>query len=156
MPRKDPITGCNVMSMGEFWLSEAERENKTVDEIIGEFYSEIDKTNKEYESNIMNNPDSVANIVIRSAVSEWQAEMEEREYRNYDEDYNQVEVFYPLAIANIESANVEDNMSGSGLKISGEILCSDGITRKFNYWNHYCHGSFYEPPSGEEYLEWLI
>lgn len=55
MPRKDPMTGCMVMTMTEYWNSVGEAEGKTGTEVMTEFFQELDKDTEMWIGNIKKN-----------------------------------------------------------------------------------------------------
>ena len=69
MPKIDSFTGCPVMTVAEFWNSEAEQEGKgrSGSEVALDFYEEM-RQEEEVEANrIKNNPTEVEALIRRCA-----------------------------------------------------------------------------------------
>ena len=74
MPKIYPITGCSVMTMGEFLAAEGEREGKEPWKIMGEIYDVMDQENLKIEQE-WSNPDEALKILQKSAqeyLDSWQ------------------------------------------------------------------------------------
>ena len=71
MPKKDPVTGCTVMTPAEFWNAEAEAEGlgRTGGDLMHDFFDDLDKERAKTEDEFRK-PD-VAFDYIKDAVEEW-------------------------------------------------------------------------------------
>lgn len=137
MPKIDPITGCQVMTMGEFWQAEAEREGKTPGELQDEFYQMIDEDNRNVENDMRED----ALNLLRSP--------------SFDDDKLEIVGECSLAVTKIvEILDCESNQSfrESGGMLRAKVLLATGecVIAKWTSWSS--PGSFYEPPDGEEYV----
>lgn len=66
MPRKDPVTGCMVMTMPEFLNAEAEREGKgrTGADILSDIYAEIDADSRREEDRMRDPKEALGQIKL--------------------------------------------------------------------------------------------
>jgi hypothetical protein len=89
MPRKDPISGCMVMTMPEFLNAEAEREGqgRTGGDILQDIMTEMSEDDKRCSEGLKNDHSEIFSILLedcKSAVDEWLSEVEAR--REYAEN----------------------------------------------------------------------
>src|SRR5271166_829001 len=70
MPRKDPFTGCSVLTLPEFFASEAKAEGlgRTGSEVMAETFDEIGREEEAHAARI-NQPDE-ARSILNSAMKE--------------------------------------------------------------------------------------
>jgi hypothetical protein len=146
MPRKDPITGCTVMTLGDFWSSEAKHEGKgrSAGELAEEFHDEMEADRKACEDRYRD--PEYALKVLKSAVERW---------NSYEPDATPL----PVPVEVIEVIEVE---LGQGFRESilhlrararyagDETLVEDIIELNDSHTS----GSFYEPPDGDMNVEW--
>jgi len=148
MPRKDPETGCIVMTEGEFWQHEADSEGRGRDaaDLREDFYADISASMREDEDRIKNNPaemlDAIKNY-CKILVDDW----------NYDGCAGEKPPV-PTKINSITLVNVNYNFKGSRTHVEGTAECDDGVVRNFKFTASYYDGSMHEPPDAEEWLEW--
>jgi hypothetical protein len=139
MPKIDPVTGCAVMTMSEFWRSEAQAEGLGRDgaDVADEFYADLDKEN-EHEAERMRDPVEALRVL-----------------KAYDD---QEEPAHRLGGGIVSLRRVL--CAGSGLRVNAsegsivaEVECADGSARfvrwSFSSWG----GSRLDPPEYDESLD---
>jgi hypothetical protein len=70
MPKKDPVTGCDVMTVVEFWQNEAKGSGRTAGELFHEFYDEMNRSFEEEASQIKNDLKGTQ-ITLARHIREW-------------------------------------------------------------------------------------
>lgn len=141
MPRKDPITGCNVMTQAEFFASEAARNGTTASEEFEAFYTDIEKMRAECEKNTqatLADPTKALAILLEGI--KWS-----------NEGLDEVDQLTPLPTKVVRTFDIEssEGLRDSILRFKAEV--SDG--RILQYSSSHSSGSFYEPPDGETIVE---
>ena len=142
MPKKDPITGCMVMTTDEFWAHEAKREGKgrCGGDLLMEYLEDLDKEEAEYEKRMR------------------QKENAEKFISGLWEDFESCEpgvVEKPLEIGRVLEVVTKNRYSDSYLKITALARKVDGTIGKICAWESSTSGSFYEPPDGEMDIYWV-
>lgn len=148
MPRRDSVTGCQVMTFGEFWAAEAKREGQgrcgaelmaeTMDDMQASFEAEARRM-KEDPAEILK---SLRSWYIPEDDSWSWPEGEEPEW-------------VPEGLEEVEEVECDGGFTESGWMAVVKARCSDGVTRRLRvtYTRH--NGSFYEPPSDDLNVEVL-
>lgn len=116
----------NILS---FWESESKKENKTIQDVIQDFYDERDKEEKMEEERLKQDKNTLFSYI--------------REYYEIDPEASEYE---PLDIISVELVSVRYNMSKDTTSFVAWIKCSDNKDRlvKFTQINYY--GSYMDPP----------
>ena len=81
MPRKDPITGCMVMTLPEFLAEEGKRKGTDGGEILSEIYQEFDEDNKRIE-NECRKPEVAFSHILEAAKYELGAWQDDKKASN--------------------------------------------------------------------------
>lgn len=146
MPKKDSITGCMVMTTGEFFQSEAEHEGKgrsggelmseTLDEIAGS-YEEEEKRWKENLSDTLS--------FLQKAVEE---------YNGFDPDPDFPPLAKPVSIEEVLDVQVGGSFRTSTLLIKARAKKEDSSEGTIVYKSWHSSGSYYEPPDGDVSIKW--
>lgn len=146
MPKKDPITGCTVMTTGEFFQSEAEREGKgrSGGELMSEMFNEIADSYEEEEKRWKENlPDTLAFL---------QKEIDE--YNDFDPDPDFPPVAKPISIEEVLDVQVGGSFRTTTLLIKARCKKEDGSEGTIVYNSWHSSGSYYEPPDGDISIKW--
>jgi hypothetical protein len=140
MPRKDPMTGCTVMTMPEFLNAEAEREGKgrTGGDILGDIMSEM-AADDERISDEMRKPAHALEL-LQEAIKE------NREY--WDDEYAET-VPEIVEVVNVIDAASHGGFGGTSSAIRAEVRGADGKLYYVYQWSSYSHGTMWEPPDGD-------
>lgn len=145
MPRKDPYTGCMVMTMPEFLAAEAEREGKGRDggDILADIFAEIDADSRR-EENRMRKPAEALAIIKREA-------QEAADYWNDDEGAEPIPEFEK--VEHVIEAQVSQNFRSSGEMLRAEVVANGKLYYVFVSHAHYA-GTYIDPPEddGEFYF----
>jgi len=146
MPRRDPITGCEVMTTGEFLAAEAEREGKQPHEIWDEIWQALDEDNRRMEG-LLRDGEYIYSLLMEELVPEW----EDFVARGYTWEEGDPHVVNPNRILKVEvrEASHQQNFRGSGGSVEGILFFTDGTARRFSFWWSHSSGSFYEPPDAD-------
>ncbi|MFW5871508.1 MAG: hypothetical protein ACOCUT_00225 [bacterium] len=160
MPKIDPITGCEVMSLLEFCEQEGERKGQTADEYMSDIFEDMAKeANKEAERWL--EPEMREEVLqeLRNAVAlelrEWKScywsDIEDNNPNGMDD--------WPKPPIPIKIIDMEDSQSSYGMRTNNSMLkglckCKDGKVRRFTYKYWTYSGDFYEPPSEDWELNW--
>lgn len=145
MPKKDPITGCMVMTMPEFLNAEAEREGKgrCGGEILADIFTEIDADSRRCEERL-----SWPNEALE-ALKEALKEAEEYWEDEYGEG-SKVPVI--VEVVKVLAAKVSQNFSSSGQMLRAEVRTDDGklcyVEHSYSHWS----GTRMDPPEEDSTL----
>ena len=145
MSRKDPISGCMVMTMPEFLTAEAEREGKgrCGGDILADIFSEIDDDTKRCEDELRKpeNALEAIKLALKEAEEYW-----EDEYGEGTEVPRVVEVIKILA------ARVSQTFSASAQRLLAEVRTNDGklcyVEHSYSHWS----GTRMDPPEEDSTL----
>lgn len=141
MPRKDPDTGCPVMTMNEYLSKGAKEQGCEPYEVLDDIFESLEADDRKVEQDYINNPDAALEILL------WAASLFYEESAECQKDDPSVVLSaYPLAIEGIEEAIVKQSFRSCHTRLVGIALCSDGIYRKFTVTEDRYSGSYYEPP----------
>ncbi len=151
MPRKDPITGVPVMTLGEFWKSEAEHEGLGREpwELMEDLASEMEAERLKEEKRLQD-PTVVLKLlrdVVASNLRARRADFKECAKLGYPLDEWIIHV--PTAIISVEEVSFSESFRETATTIVGTVRCKDNVIRTFKY--HYAtdNGDFYTPPEYE-------
>lgn len=144
MPRIDPITGCPVMTTGEFWNEEAQREGqgRSGGDLMGDFYDELAQDEARREQEMRNNPEALL-AMVNEAAKAWCDGVDPEDLDG---------VCFPgnfVRVVDVLEAKVSDGMRQSSTSVTAKYEMGDGRTRTIQYSEWYSGGSFYEPPESE-------
>lgn len=140
MPRKDPITGCEVMTFFEFAAEEGKRDGKDPGDIMDEIAQATADDNAQMEEHYRNPKEAL------TVIKEW-VEGDE-EWREDPESHCPEEVLEVLKVTS------RSGFSGSKLFILARARCEDGKERIVEYHYQYWAGSRMEPPDEDAELRW--
>ena len=131
MPKMDPISGCSVMTVGEFWASEAKKEGKEVAEVMGDFYEDMAAEEESYRQEILSDlPGALEKL---------------KEYYNPEYDDSG---WVPVEVLAITDADTCFGYRKSSSSFTARVRFEDKI-RTVCYSEVDYSGSFYEPPDFE-------
>lgn len=147
MPRKDPITGCMVMTQAEFWNAEAEHEGKgrCGADLMADMYEEMAQEDADMAERMK--ADLPTALEVLNGVL--------KDYEDHDNDHP---VFRPgafIEVVEVETAEVNGGFSKSSKGFVAKVRCADGNLHRVRYESWSTPGSFYEPPDGETTIEML-
>lgn len=129
MPYNHPVLGVPVMTMGEFWASEAKKEGKEVAEIMGDFYDEITQDCTREENRLKNNPAELFAML--------------KDYYDADPECSE---FEPVEVLSVEMTKVDFSYSKDSTSFIALVKCADNLNRLVKYSQTSYHGSYMEPP----------
>lgn len=141
MPRKDPITGCMVMTIGEFWQAEGERKGTSAAEEAESFFTEM--ADEEAKENARLREPFVAVDILRSAIEQWNKDAEPEDA-----------VTQVYLVREVLDAESSWSFRTTKTHIRARALDSEGREGVINYWESSYSGSFYEPPDGDMEIAW--
>lgn len=144
MPRKDPITGCMVMTMPEFFDREAEHEGRgrSGADLMGEMFEEIAAEEAEVSAQIASRPVEV----LRGIREAMYCPDCRRGKPCFDPCFDQYNI-EPVGIHWVLSVDVGAALGGpSGEVYEAIVVWSDGTKRYTQVTVERFNGSFYEPP----------
>jgi len=152
MPRKDPITGCMVMTHAEFLSTEAESKGTTPEAIMSDLMAEMAEANafdtQQLRLRALENIQDLAQK-DRKAWSE-----DETYHQENGLDFKEPKPPFPLQLVEILEAHSHSGMTNSTTTLRVRVLCDDGVIREAHAWSASYSGGFYEPPSEDETLTW--
>ena len=131
MSKIDPITGCSVMTIGEFWASEAKKEGKEVAEVMCDFYDDMAAEEEVYRQEILSD--------LSGALDKL------KEYYNPEYDDSGL---VPVEVLEISDADTCFGYRKSTSSFTAKVRFADKI-RTVCYSEADYSGSFYEPPDFE-------
>jgi hypothetical protein len=148
MPTKDPITGCQVMTMSEFWAAEAEQEGEGRDgyELMAETMDDMQTSFEEAARAMKEDPTEVFKTLRSFYVPEDDS---------WSWDEGDEPKWTPESLVECEEVECEGSFQESGWMAVVKALCSDGETRRFKVTYSQYNGDFYEPPSDDLNVEVL-
>jgi hypothetical protein len=151
VPKKDPITGCMVMTTAEYFQSEADRNGRSFADEVTSFYEEQAKVEQEDEDNFFK-PENLLETLKKAVADENQAIAEENLYNQAHPEYNQPQsalIPVPVKILEVVREKFNEGFKGTSIACRAKIETEDG-QRGWTFYEYYNdHGSFYEPPSCE-------
>lgn len=145
MPKIDPVTGCPVMTMAEFWNSEAENEGKgrSGSELQEDFYTDL-ANEQHQEEDRLRKPEIAQEHILRA----WK---ETVEYLG-EEETSQVSA--PVAVLEVLETRVGYNFRESTQMIRARCRCENGSERIFKLDAYHDAGTRLDPPDYGEELSW--
>ncbi len=145
MPKIDPITGCTVMTTGEFWKGEAEREGKGREpwELEQEMYNQLDSDMRTEEERIRGDKAGALKLIQK-----YLSEDPDDSLSSFGFSAEDIE-----EVLEIDSANVRGGFRESGASFQARVLLKDQTTRTLEYSEWHSSGSFYSPPDEETTLK---
>ena len=154
MPRKDPITGCMVLTTPELFerIAETEGKGQTGGEVMMEVFDDLEKSRVEHENNLRK-PD-VALAECRKIIEQWNkyenetAEQNPKYAKQYPPDIQ------PMPVKVLRVVSAEFGESFRHTKLIVEAVADNGKFGTLTVTDTYYGGSFYEPPDGETNIEW--
>ena len=169
MPRKDPETGCNVMTTMEFIKSEADREGIEPSAVLDDIFSSLEEDSCRVEEYYKNNPDEFMREFLPSARDAYEAafdDLKAYEETNPEDRFSQygngekkawekpVLPPYPLAVVELLEVKFSQSFGSRKLQTKGTAICSDGVKRVFLYSHTEWSATRMEPGDCDFTLEW--
>jgi hypothetical protein len=144
MPRKDPHTGCTVMTMGEFFNAEAEREGKgrSGAEVMSDMFDEIDQSFRDEEKRWRDNPNDLLEH-LQTAI---------KEYNEADAEAEQYPL--PTSIAEVLELKVDGSFRTSKFHVRARCTKEDGTVGILSFSSCQYSGSMSEPPDYDCEVKW--
>jgi hypothetical protein len=139
MPRKDPITGCDVMTMGEFFADTAKKEGIAPHEVIEDLFKAIDEADAQSAELLKQD-----HATFLKEVTDWIV--------SFNEDAD-VKLPLPVRVDTIFFAKCHSKLNGGSSRIMGTIEFDDHSFKICDLSQCSWHGSFYEPPDFDVNLE---
>lgn len=139
MPKIDPVTGCKVMTTGEFWASEAQKEGqgRTGGDLQGEFLDEME-ADRNAEENRLRKPE-VALEEMQRAV---------KDCNEADPEADQLPM--PVAVLEVKEVVYSQRMRTGSTRLVLRCSVADGKIGTFTLEAWSSSGSMMEPPESEE------
>jgi len=138
MPRKDPVTGCDVMTLPEF--AKAEGYN-SAGEMLDEVFKEMELDCRKWERFLFSNPKEVLKM-FKTHYKEYADYFEE----NFQNDVPKKHVA-TLFVKSSQGFKTEKHT------IVAAFVCKDGKTRIQQLHHTYWGGTRLEPPEEDEWIE---
>lgn len=129
MPYNHPVLGVPVMTMGEFWASEAKKEGKDTAEIMGDFYDEMAQDCIREQERLKNHPEELLAML-----------------KDYCEADPEASEFQPVEILTVDTVSVSFGFSKDTTEFTVEVKCSDGKVRTLEYSQTCYAGTLLDPP----------
>ena len=147
MPKKDPNTGCMVMTTGEFFQKEAEHEGKgrTGGDLMAEMFEEIGKEEEEHAKRI-SEPEE-AKRILNEVIKENNSYLDDT-----DEGYIH---FTVIGVIKVFFASVGFGGRNSSEGFLAVVEGDDGNEYTLKYSSWHSGGSYIDPPDGETIVEVL-
>jgi hypothetical protein len=141
MPRIDPETGCNVMTTGEFWASEAAREGKGREpgELMEDFANDMENDRKQCEDQYRDLTYTLGVLV---------------EAVNRMNECIETPLPLPVEVIEVIEVNFGQGMRESGLFLRARARRADGVEDIIELQTWHDSGSRMEPPDGDENVTW--
>lgn len=136
MPRKDPMTGCSVITLPEFLADEAQREGKgrSGGEILADIYAEIDADSRRQEAELRKPANALE--AVKRAVADTQ-------------DPDEPALPEIIEVLQVLEVHYEQSYSGFGESLKAEARGADGNVYFVDYRRYETFGSRWEPPDGD-------
>lgn len=135
MPKIDPITGCTVQTLPEFWAGEAEREGKgrSGGDLMAEFFDDLDADCRREEARL--SEPAAALDYLQAKVREW---------NGLDPDLRPVPL--PVVVDVVESVTVTQSFRSSSTSLTAIVRTAGRRWYRLDVSEEHWSGSFYEPP----------
>ena len=131
MPKKDPMTGCMVMTMPEFLQAMAKHDKCTVEEVIdstfGEMARQEERDRQEYKENVFEN--------VCREIDQWNKEAEDQ-------------IEKPVKMIELLEFDYDTSMRSFSLKVVMRAEREDGSIGILTMTVCLDYGSYWEPPAG--------
>lgn len=157
MPRKDPITGVQVMTSAEFWEMEADREGKgrMPGEVMMDFYLEWENEIEKEKANFMADPNRYLLPGLQQMIDEDIA-YNIRDVLVDEDELEDTQKLYPVnRILLVGDLEYRQTFKETNLNYRAQVECKDGEIRwvRVHTWDY--SGDFYNPPDSEVEIEFL-
>ena len=139
MPRKDPMTGCKVMTNGEFWASEGERAGTSADVEMAKFWKELENE-QEAQRKLYEHPPYALEFINR-VIRGWQ-----------DED--NPESWIPESVVWVAEAAYFGTLGGEFARILAEVRRGNEL-RWILVWDSQTFPSYWEPGDADGGYCWI-
>lgn len=146
MPRKDSITGCQVLTVGEFLTQEAEHEGKgrTGGDILREIFDEIHADEDRRVKELTSSPEQAMHVLNEYIVeNDW-----DKTTGTDNSDLNEFR-FAVVSVLRVYDAEAHYGMRQSSEGFTAECVCSDGKSRTLLYRASHDSGTRIDPPDSE-------
>jgi hypothetical protein len=140
MPKIDSFTGCQVMTITEFFAAEDNSNGKEHGTTMSEYFDEVDQSDRDEENKFQDHQYTIKYLI--DAINE---------YNDYDPDCT---IAYPTQINKIIAARVSTGFHKSSVLLEVDSVDQNnnsGVLKlNCNSWS----GSMWEPPDYELNIEW--
>jgi|SRR5215813_13301336 len=142
MPRKDPITGCMIMTTFEFFEAEGAREGRTGAEEMERFFTEMAEIEAQEEARLREPARALE--IIRDCIKMLNEDVEP------EDAIEQV-----ISVEEVLEAVSRDSFRTSKVSIKARVTGERGTVGVVEAWREDFSGSFYEPPGGDLDVQWV-
>lgn len=139
MPRNHPIFGVPVMTLEEFWQSEAKRQGKPVHELYESFQNDLQQNIQEEQNKLFDV--NVAQQHLDDAIA------------SYEPEPDALPSPTPEKVTEVLHAEYGMTFNSERTRIIFRAYCDDESLRVFQISAFSFAGSFYEPPDYSIELE---
>lgn len=155
MPRKDPITGCMVMTLPEFLNDEAAREGKgrSGGDIMEDFIQDMKDDDRRMEEQYKDPAFLLKELqrVSSEYVSDWNISRDEEGSQSFPDESRPP---YPVEVINVLESHHHQSFRSSRGSIVAVVRCDTGCTKTCRLSFYHDSGDRMNPPDSEEELEW--
>ncbi|MBU0778314.1 hypothetical protein KKF82_08665 [Patescibacteria group bacterium] len=113
MPRRDRMTGCEVMTTKEYFEAEADGSGREWHELMGDMLDEMSEDEHREEERLLESGDAEKKVIAMSLVD------------NAEGNLN-----WYIQSASIKEVRISNNFQGASTTIESRAFCSDGKTRE--------------------------
>lgn len=161
MPRTDPVTGCQVLTMPEFWQSEAEREGKGREpwELEAEMYQDLADDEERCRQDMLND----TKAAYKNLLDYWNLCREDIDWDELDplspwREEGKVDFFIlykPRRVIEVLHAELDTGFKETSGRIVSRVLFSGGRVKivSFGFWSF--SGDMIDPPDADESVDIL-
>lgn len=144
MPYKDPITGCQVLSMTDFVAQQAEHEGIEPYQVMDDVYQSManDEQNEQERLKIPENAAELLIPAVQEIYNEWV------QFPDNDEPPRIVRV---IAVTNTK---VKYSFSSYKIELTAIALATNNKTYTYKYEESHYHGTRLDPPEHEVTVTW--
>lgn len=157
MPRKDPISGCNVMTSAEFYEVLGRAEGISGAEAKAQHDAQIEEERIAEEQRLLADPRGLFDWIWSACYQGAACDLDfPEDYRpNTIQDEDGEEQPWLVEVQSLLNAEVVDGVNGSSVQVEGTGVFSDGTSYLFRFLHWSDSGSFYEPPTHSCHLRLL-
>ncbi len=142
MPRKDPVSGCQVATFGEFIVDEAtKQEGIEPHELMNEMFDSMAEAVKREEDRYQADALSILQKAVLEQQAFWQEEQEH--YAKFGETVDWSPAPCPVKLVSVEHVEYRLAIRGQSGGIVAMVECEDKKSYRFEWTWCQDNGSFY-------------